>query len=132
MAMDQLRDDRSGDPCQIEAAVVGGELRMERDLQQEVAELFLEVVFQAAFVYRLQDLVRLFEEVDAQGLVGLLLVPRTSVRAPQPRHDESQCPERGGAPPRQVRAVGRGQRVGSRGGPAREVGSFFGQSHELG
>ena len=65
-------------------AVVGGDLRVERHLQQQVAELVADRVVVVG-VDRLEQLVRLLEEVPRERAMGLLAVPRAPVRRPQPR-----------------------------------------------
>ena len=86
MAVDELLDEPSGDVVDVPAALVGGDLRMEDHLEQHVAELVADrgVV---ARVDRLDQLVRLLQQVPGEGAVGLLGVPRTPARAAEPRHD---------------------------------------------
>ena len=59
---------------------------MQRDLQQEVPELVAEAIG-IARIERGERLVRLLQEVRAQRRVGLLAVPRTTVRRAQPLGD---------------------------------------------
>ena len=66
------------DVAQVEDAVLGGELRVQDDLEQQVAELPGELG-RGAGLERVVDLVRLLEQVVAQRRVGLLAVPRTAV-----------------------------------------------------
>ena len=62
---------------------------MKNDLQQDVAKFLLELVGFAR-VERVESFVAFFNEIVADGLVGLLAVPRAAVRAAQPRHDPQQ------------------------------------------
>jgi hypothetical protein len=62
---------------------------MEDHLQQEVAELVAEPVG-IARVDGLQRLVRLLQQMAAQGLVGLFEVPGTPARTAQPMHHPQQ------------------------------------------
>ena len=58
---------------------------MEDDLQEEIAELVADRVG-ITTVDRLEELVRLLQEVTRQGLVALLTVPRTPAGAAQSGH----------------------------------------------
>ena len=79
---DELLIETACDIVDIEGAVLVRELRVQRDLQQQVAELIAQRLAVAG-VERLEGLVRLFEQERPQGRVGLLLVPRTPVRRAQ-------------------------------------------------
>src|SRR5712691_6040181 len=70
----------------IEAPLLGGDLRVHRDLEQEVAQLFLDLGV-VARVDRLEELVGLLEQVGSQRLVRLHPVPRTAPWRAQPGHD---------------------------------------------
>ena len=72
--------DRGLDVGQVEDAGLGGELGMEHDLEQQVAELAGQRR-RGPGLERVVDLVRLLEQVLAQRRVGLLAVPRAAVRA---------------------------------------------------
>ena len=78
----------SNTPC------LGGQLRVEDDLEQQVAELAGELRRRAA-LERVVDLVRLLEEVVAQRGVGLLPVPRAAVGLAEPGRDPGHAPRRG-------------------------------------
>ena len=62
---------------------------MEDDLQQQIPELLGDVLIGAGFD-RLQQLVRLVQQVLRERLVGLLGVPRTPAGPAQPRHHGNQ------------------------------------------
>jgi len=65
----------------------GGELRVEHDLEEQVAEFLAQFRIDAVFD-RIDDFVGLFDEVAHERGVGLLAVPRA--RAPQAGHDLHQ------------------------------------------
>jgi len=54
------------------------ELRVDRDLEQEIAELLAQPL-EITGIERLERFVRLFKEMRAQRRMGLLAVPRASV-----------------------------------------------------
>ena len=85
-----LADDR-GD---IEAAFFVGDLRVEEDLEEKVAEFFGEFGVVGG-VESIEDLVGFFDEVSAEGRVGLFTVPRAAVRGAKPGHDGDQFLELG-------------------------------------
>ena len=71
----------AGDVGEGELARLGGEGGVEHDLEQQVAQLLLEVLVALAglgvdAVEGVDDLVGLLEQVALERLVGLLLVPR--------------------------------------------------------
>ena len=92
MAPDEFFGDRPEDVRDAEEGSLLGHARVEDDLEQHVAELFAELPG-ISFVYRLQDLVRLFDEVRFDALVGLLPIPGATVLASEPRHDPDQLSE---------------------------------------
>ena len=63
----------------IEARLAGSDLSVHRHLKKEVAKLLLYLGV-VSRVDSLEQLVGLLEQVRPQGLVGLLAVPRASVR----------------------------------------------------
>lgn len=65
---------------------------MEDDLQEDIAELVADRVG-VATVDRLEELVRLLEEVTRQGLVRLLTVPRTPAGPAQSGHHLDEIEE---------------------------------------
>jgi hypothetical protein len=121
VAVKELGNDAVGDARHVEPVFVGRQLRVERDLEQDVAELLLEFLAGFATIDRIEDLVGLFQQVHPQRLVGLLAIPRTSVVAAQPRHHESERPERRRASTCQISAVCSGQRIGRGGDPGCHV-----------
>src|SRR5581483_6681527 len=77
---DQLRDDPARDVVDVPRAVVGGHLGVERDLEQQVAELLAKAI-PVVGVDRVEDLVGLLEQMAGEGPVRLLAVPGASARA---------------------------------------------------
>src|SRR5436309_8149319 len=76
-----LRDVRD-----IEGTLFVGELRVDRDLEQEITELVAQP-FEIAGVERFQRLVRLFEQMGTQRSVRLLAVPGATVGRTKPFGD---------------------------------------------
>ena len=95
MAADELGVQIGGDVAMVEVAGLGGHLRIEENLQQQVAELVLEVGPGAA-LDGVEDLVGLLERVALDGVEGLLAVPGTAVRGAQASHDRDGFGERAG------------------------------------
>jgi hypothetical protein len=91
MAPDDLRGNRGLHVGEIEHTGLGGELRMEDDLQPEVAQLARELG-RGTGLERVVDLVRLLEEMLAQRSVGLLAIPRAAVGRAQPLRDPGHRP----------------------------------------
>src|SRR5262249_46602866 len=89
---DELVDDALCDVGDREASSLGGELRLEDDLQQEIAELVTERRG-LAVLDGLEDLVDLLEQIGSQALRCLLAVPRAPLRATQARHDVDEAAE---------------------------------------
>jgi hypothetical protein len=111
MAADDLRSDRGVDVRQIEDAFLGGQLGVEHDLEEQVAELVGERGGRPA-AQRVVDLVRLLEEMVAERLVGLLAVPRAAVGQSKPGRDPGHCPRAGDCELRgEWREVDRGRQV---------------------
>ena len=79
---DELLVEAPGDLAGIERALLAGELGMDGDLEEEVAELVAQPL-EIAGVERGEHLVCLLEQVGAQRRVRLLAVPRTAVRRAQ-------------------------------------------------
>ncbi len=69
-----------------EMALVGRHLGIKQHLQQQVAQL-LGQMRKVAPLDGVEDLVGLFQRVFANGIEGLLAVPRAAARRAQPRHD---------------------------------------------
>ena len=77
----ELVVDAPGDVGQRELALLGGQHGVEHHLEQEVAELLLQLLEAGArghvdVVDRLEHLVGLLEQVTGEAGVGLLAVPR--------------------------------------------------------
>ena len=83
VAAHDLGADRALDVREVEDVLLGGELRVEHDLEQQVAELAGQRRVHR-LAERVVDLVRLLEQVPAQGLVRLFAVPWAAVRLAQP------------------------------------------------
>jgi len=81
---------------QREVARLGGHLGIKEHLQEQIAELVLQVWPGAAFD-GVEDLVGLFEGMLLDGVEGLLAVPGTASRPAQARHDGDSFGE-GAAP----------------------------------
>ena len=90
--MDQLLDQPLRHVVHVPPAVVGRDLRVERDLEQQIAELVADRVGVIG-VDRLEQLVRLLEQVARERLVRLLRVPRAAARRTQPRLHADQVEE---------------------------------------
>jgi hypothetical protein len=78
--------DFADDVVDGEAAIFGGDLGVEEDLEEEVAELFGEFGVVAG-VESVEDFVGFFDEVGAEGGVGLFAVPRTAAGSAETGHD---------------------------------------------
>src|SRR3989304_2009341 len=90
MPANELFSKRLDDVAEIESAFLFGHARVEHDLEQEVAELVLEVVAVAAR-NRVGNLIGFLDGVGRDGREGLLEVPGASgARRAQPRHDLDQ------------------------------------------
>ena len=83
------------------------DLRVEDDLEEEVAELFPDAPGVAG-VEGVEDLVGLLDEERAEGLAGLLSIPGTPALAAQAGHHREQLDETLAG----VRARHRGPHVG--------------------
>ena len=88
-ALDHLRH--------VEEALFGRDLRMEDDLEEEVAQLTREVLAVPA-LDRLHYLVGLFDRHRLEALVGLLPVPGAASRRPQPGDQGDEGLEGGPGP----------------------------------
>ena len=86
---DQLLHDVPHDVREAVIAVLSRDLRLERDLQQQVA-LFLEHLPRVGLVQRVEQLVRLLEQERAQLVPRQLAVPRAAVGRAQPRRNVLQ------------------------------------------
>ena len=87
MAAQQLLGDRLDHAAEIERALLLGHAGVERDLEQQIAELLAQIV-EIAARDRVGDLIGLFERVGRDGREILLEVPRTAgAGRAQRRHD---------------------------------------------
>jgi len=77
-----------------EAALFGGDLGMEEDLEQEIAEFFGEFGVVAG-VEGIEDFVGFFDQVGAKGGVGLFSVPGAAAGGAETGHDSGQFGEGG-------------------------------------
>ena len=99
VSSDELVGDGGAHVADVEAAVLALDLALKHNLEQQVAELLMMLVGAVAAavgVERGQDLehlVRLLEEVGAQRLDGLLVVPGTAAGPAQARHGVAQGEE---------------------------------------
>ena len=90
MAVDELFADAVAHGIEVKNAFFGLHLAVERHLQKHVPQLFFQEM-SVAEVDGLQRLVGLLDEVRADGLVGLFLIPGAAVHGvPQKRHDAHQ------------------------------------------
>ena len=83
VSADHLVVHLAGDVVEIEMTSLGGHLRMQGDMKEQVAQ-FLAEVGEVVAVDRLQEFADLLHQAVAEGLVGLHPVPRTAVRGAQP------------------------------------------------
>ena len=81
-----LLADRPGGVLDVERAAFFGELAVEDDLEQEVAQ-FVAHLAVVAGVHRIKEFRAFLGKVFLQRGVRLLAVPRTAVRRPQPGKD---------------------------------------------
>ena len=85
-----LFGDGAGDVVEIECAALAGELGVEDDLEQQVAQLVTESR-EVAARDRVGGLVGFFDRAGGDGLESLHGVPRATVLGiPQPRHQREQ------------------------------------------
>ena len=121
MAVDELVVDAPRHVGEGELALLGGQGGVEHHLEQQVAQLLLEVAVAVAAgdielaawvegIDRLQHLVGLLQQVPGEGGVGLLPVPRAAF--PQRAHQLGEAGHLGGDGGGQHRHIQRGQVVG--------------------
>ena len=79
MAAHHLVADGADDVGDREALLLRGHLGVEHDLQQQIAELGAQLAV-VARVDRLDDLVRLLDQIRLDRVVRLLAVPRAAAR----------------------------------------------------
>src|SRR5688572_26973080 len=78
----ELLAQASSDVREVERALLVCELRVDRDLEQEIAKLVAQPL-EITRIERLERLVCLFKEMRAQRSMGLLAVPRAAVGSAQ-------------------------------------------------
>ena len=66
VAVNELADEPARDTIDVEPLVVGGHLRVEHDLQQQVTQLFFELGPELPPVDRVEDLVGFLEQVHLE------------------------------------------------------------------
>jgi hypothetical protein len=94
MPADHLRRDALYDLRNVETVLLGGDLSVEHDLKQKVAQLAREVRVVAA-LDRLHHLVGLLDRHRLEAAVGLLPVPGAPCGRTQPRDEGDEGLERG-------------------------------------
>ena len=99
VAADDLRREGRLHVAQVEHALLRGELRVQHDLEQQVAELAGELG-RGPGLERVVDLVGLLEQVVPQRRVGLLAVPRAAVGLAEAVADPGHRPRAGEPRPR--------------------------------
>ena len=92
VAVDQLLDQPLRDVVDVPPPVVGGDLRVERDLEQQVAQLVADRVGVVG-VDRLEQLVGLLEQMARERLMRLLGVPRAAAGRAEARLHPDQIEE---------------------------------------
>ena len=83
VAADELLVEAAADVVDVEGALVGGDLRLQQDLLEKVAELLAQMRV-VALGDGVHGLVGLADEVARDGLVGLRPVPGAAVGLAQP------------------------------------------------
>ena len=86
VAADHFVVDFPDDVVDGEAALFGGDLSVEEDLEEEVAK-FLGEFGVVAGVEGVEDFVGFFDQVGAQGGMGLLAVPGAAAGSAEAGHD---------------------------------------------
>ncbi len=81
--------------AQVEVSGFRRHLRVEEDLQQQVAELVLQLR-PGATLDGVKDLVGLLQRVRLDGVEGLLAIPRTTAGSAQAGHDRRRLLQRRG------------------------------------
>jgi len=94
VAADHFVVDFADDVVDGEAALFGGDLSVEEDLEEEVAK-FLGEFGVVAGVEGVEDFVGFFDQVGAQGGMGLLAVPGAAAGSAEAGHDGGEFGEGG-------------------------------------
>ena len=92
MPGNQLPADSVADPVNVKASGVRFNAGMEDYLKQNVSQL-LPHMLRLPLVQGLTSLIDLFNEIAADGLVGLHLIPRTAAGSPEGCHQLYQIIE---------------------------------------
>ena len=93
MAANHFFVDFADDGGDVEAVFFVGDLGVEKNLEKEVAEFFSKFGVIGA-VECIEDFVGFFDEVGAEGGVGLFAVPRTATGCAKAGHDSDEFFER--------------------------------------
>ncbi len=91
-----------------EVPLIRRHLRIKQHLQQQIAQL-LGQVRKIPPLYRVENLVRLFQRVFANRIKRLFAIPRAPTRRPEPRHNPRRLRKQLPRP----RRIGRSNRCGS-------------------
>src|SRR5206468_2801806 len=94
MSADELLVQLPRDRADVVRALLAAQLRVQRDLQQQISEL-VPLPRHVAGVERRERFVGLLEQMRPERRVGLLAVPGTTVRRAQPLGDPRDRRERG-------------------------------------
>jgi hypothetical protein len=94
VAANQFFVDFADDVVDGEAAFLVGDLRVEENLKEEVAE-FLGEFGVVRGVEGVEDFIGFFDEIRAESRVGLLAVPRAAVGCAETGHDGDEFFEGG-------------------------------------
>jgi hypothetical protein len=86
VAADHFVVDFADDVVDGEAALFGGDLGVKENLEEEVAEFFGEFGVIAG-VEGIEDFVGFFDQIGAEGGVGLLTVPGAAAGSAEAGHD---------------------------------------------
>src|SRR5262249_60545688 len=89
MAADHLVAESVEDVDHRELALLAGHLAVEDDLEQEIAELFEEMV-PGVLVDGRHDLVGFFDQIRLQRAARLFPIPRTTTVAAQASHEREE------------------------------------------
>ena len=76
-----------------ELAALGGDLGVEHDLEEQIAQLLSQVF--TAGVDRLQNFVCFFDEIRLERRRRLFAIPRAPARSAELRHDSQEVLEEG-------------------------------------
>jgi hypothetical protein len=94
VSADEFFADFVGNGIEIEPVLFFGDLRMENDLEQKVAEFFAEIGI-VLKVDGVDDFVSFLQKTGSERFMGLFAVPRATVWSPEVCDDEAEPFERG-------------------------------------